>query len=63
MAAAVKQPSRGALVDFVDEVNILCKVYHLGGHPNFASMIGFVPEGQNDGVPLLVLELCELGDV
>ena len=26
-------------------------------------MIGFVPRGQNGDVPLLALELCELGDV
>jgi len=63
MVAAVKQPSRGALADFSDEVDILCKICRLGGHPNVAGMIGFVPKSQNDGVPLLVLELCELGDV
>ena len=39
------------------------QVYRLGGHANIAGMIGFVPRGQNGDVPLLALELCELGDV
>ena len=63
IAAAVKQPSPGALADFAEEVGIVCKVRRLGGHPNVAGMLGFVPEGQNGGTPLLALELCERGDV
>jgi len=46
IAVAVKQPSLGALGDFAEEVDIMCKVLRLGGHINIANMIGFVQEGQ-----------------
>ena len=44
-------------------LNLHMQVHRLDGHPNVTAMLGFVPEGQNDGVPLLALELCETGDL
>ena len=62
-AAAVKEPKAGEVGEFEKEVEIVCKVHQLGGHPNIVSALGYVPEGQNRGKPLLVLEYCPLGDL
>lgn len=59
---AVKQPTKDALQDFKEELEILCKIVYHGGHDHVIRLLAFVPETPLE-LPMVMLEFCGKGDL
>jgi len=59
---AVKQPTKDALQDFQEELEILCKIVYHGGHDHVIRLVAFAPETPLE-LPMVMLEYCGKGDL